>query len=283
MKPQTLPPASRIHFLINLISGSTSQKKVKRSLRHPVFPVLVLVLAMLACNLPSNIPATETPTLGASPIPSATQPLPTVQPSQTPLPTNTLPPPPTSTPSVPVASPKEANVNCRLGPGIAWVAISALVIGQSSQITGRSSDGSWWNIVDPQSSGRRCWVSGSVVNTAGNLSNIPTVESPNAAVTNATVNVDPKTISVAGCIGPILPIKIKGTIETNGPTNVKWHFETQLGGTLGNQSTDFDQFGSREFSADYTPPVTAGTYWVRLIVTDPNDLQAETTYKIECP
>src|SRR6266540_1897999 len=89
MKPRALPPASRIHLLINLVSGSTSQEKVKRSLRHPVFPVLALILAMLACNLPSNIPPTETPTLAASPVPSATQPLPTDQPSQTPLPTNT--------------------------------------------------------------------------------------------------------------------------------------------------------------------------------------------------
>lgn len=93
----------------------------------------------------------------------------------------------------------------------------------------------------------------------------------------------PKTTSVAGCVGPILPIKIKGTIETNGPTTVKWHFETQKDGSMGNQSTDFDTFGSKDFSVDYTPPVIAGTYWVRLVVTGPNDLQAETSYKIECP
>jgi len=247
-----------------------------------LFPLFVLVLAMLACNLPSNLPPTETPTLAASLSPTVTPPLPTNQPTLTPAPTNTLPPTLTFTPSVPVASPREANVNCRLGPGTAWVAISALVIGQSSQITGKSSDGSWWNIVDPQSSGRRCWVSGSVVNTGGNVSNIPVVESPQASVTNVAVNVDPRSISVGGCIGPILPVKIQGTIETNGPTTVKWRFETQLGGSLGNQSTNFDQFGTREFSADYTPPVTAGTYWVRLIVTDPNDMQAETSYTIVC-
>jgi hypothetical protein len=109
------------------------------------------------------------------------------------------------------------------------------------------------------------------------------VESPEAEVTNVTVSVDPRTITVAGCTGPVLPIKIRGSIETNGPTEVNWRFETQLGGSMGNQSTDFDTFGVKEFSADYTPPVTAGTFWVRLIVTDPNDLQAETSYKIECP
>ena len=247
-----------------------------------LFPVFVLILAMLACNLPSNVAVTETPTLQISPSATVTQPLATDLPTQTPLPTNTVPPPLTSTPTVPVASPKETNVNCRLGPGTAWVPISALVVGQSAQITGRSADGTWWNIVDPQSSGRRCWVSTSVVNTAGNIGGIPVAESPKASVTNVTIEVDPETINVGGCVGPILPIEITGTIETNGPTTVKWHFETQLGGAMTNQSTDFETFGTKEFSVDYTPPLTAGTYWIRLIVTSPNDMQAETKYKVEC-
>lgn len=244
------------------------------------FPALALVLGMLACNLPSQIPVTETPT--ASPVPSATQPLPTAAPTQTPLPTNTAPAPPTSTPGVPVAFPKEANVNCRFGPGVAWAAISALIVGQSAQITGKSSDGAWWNIVDPQNSGGRCWVSASVVNTGGNLASIPVLQNPLASVKNVTVSIDPRTISVPGCNGPLPASKIRGTIETNGPTTVKWHFETQLGGSLGPQTTDFDSFGVKEFSADYTPPVSAGSYWVRLLVTSPNDLQAEVSYRIDC-
>ncbi len=245
-----------------------------------LFPAFILVFAMLACNLPSNLPATETPT--TSPVPSATQPLATDAPTFTPLPANTTAPEPTSTPTVPAASPKEVNVNCRFGPGTAWVAISALLVGQSSQITGKSSDGAWWNIVDPQNSGRRCWVSGIVVNAAGNLATIPVVESPKASVTNVTVDVDPKSITLPSCVGPIPASKIKGTIETNGPTTVKWHFETQLGGSLPTQSTDFETFGVKEFTAEYTPPVSAGSYWIRLIVTSPNDMQAEVKYKIEC-
>ena len=247
-----------------------------------LFPVLMLLLSMLACNLPSNIPATETPTLEASASVTVTQSLPTALPTQTPPATNTPPPTLTSTPSVPVAFPKETNVNCRLGPGTAWVPVSALVVGQSAQITGRSADGSWWNIVDPQGSGRRCWVSGSVVNTAGNIGGIPVAESPNASVTNVTIEIEPEAISVGGCVGPVQPIEITGTIETNGPTEVTWHFETQLGGAMTNQSTDFETFGEKEFSVDYTPPLTAGTFWIRLIVTDPNDMQAEVRYTIQC-
>src|SRR5215471_11407872 len=115
-------------------------------------PTLILVLSMLACNFPVATPVvTETPTLEL--LMSPTLSLPTFAPTQTSLPTITPPPPPTSTPTVPSVTPKDVNVNCRIGPGTAWLAISALVVGQSSQITGKSSDGSWWQIVDPLSGG----------------------------------------------------------------------------------------------------------------------------------
>ena len=242
--------------------------------------VLALVLAMLACNLPSSA-ATETPTLALI-TPSVTQPISTDTPTQTLLPSNTPPPSSTSTPTVPVALPKEVAVNCRLGPSVGWVVLSGLSVGTSSQIAGKSGDGGWWYIVDPFNSGRKCWVASSVTITAGNLAGIPVVEAPQATVTKVTVDVDPKSLSVAGCIGPILPLKIAGTIETNGPTAVKWHFETQQGGAMPNQTTNFDAFGSKEVSMDYTPPLTAGTYWVRLIVTAPNSLQSEARYTIQC-
>lgn len=242
---------------------------------------LVLVLAMLACNLPSSLP-TETPTVAAI-TPSATLALSTAIPTQTSPPTNTPPPTTTSTPTVPVASPKEVAVNCRLGPGIGWIVLSGLSVGTSSQITGKSGDGSWWQIIDPLSSGRRCWVATSVTNSAGNVAGIPVVESPKATVTNVTVNVDPSSLSVAGCVGPILPLEITGTIETNGPTTVQWRFETQQGGAMTTQSTEFEAFGEETVSVDYTPTLTAGTYWIRLIVSSPTEAQAEVKYTIACP
>ena len=247
-----------------------------------LLPTLVLVLSMLACNFPVATPVvTETPTLDL--LPSPTLSLPTFAPTQTSLPTNTPLPPPTSTPTVPSVTPKDVNVNCRIGPGTAWLAISALVVGQSSQITGKSSDGGWWQIVDPLSAGRNCWVSASVVNAGGNLSGIPVVQVPTAAVTNVTVNVDPKISSVPGCMGSILPLKITGTIETNGPTQVQYRFETQQGGAMPNQTAVFETFGEKEFSVDYTPPIAAGSYSVKLVVLSPNTMQAESSYRIDCP
>jgi hypothetical protein len=109
------------------------------------------------------------------------------------------------------------------------------------------------------------------------------VEAPRATVTNVTVDVDPESLSVAGCLGPILPLEITGTIETNGPGAVQWRFETQQSGAMSTQTTNFDAFGEETVSVDYTPTLLAGTYWVRLIVTSPNEAQAEARYTILCP
>ena len=248
--------------------------------------IFALVLAMLGCNLPSNVPVTETPTTTVTLSPTLS--LPTGTPTLTPLPTNTLPPPATSTPTVPTVSPREVAVNCRLGPGTAWLVISGLNLGQTSQIVGKNSDGTWWYIVDPSSSSRNCWVSVSVTNAGGNLANIPVVQSPKASVTRVTVDVSPGTIAMTGTActtGPVPSIEIEGTIETNGPTSVQWRFETQQGGAMTAQTTEFDAFGTKTFTAAFTPPlpITAGAYWVRLIVTSPNDAQSEAKYTITCP
>jgi len=248
--------------------------------------VFILILSTLACNIPSKAPVTETtepPTTEPLMVPSSTQLLPTETPTQTPLPTETPLPTLTSTPTIPIAFPKDVSVNCRFGPGTAWLVTSGLTVGQSSQIVGKSADLNWWYIIDPLNASRNCWVAASVTNTAGNLIPIPVIEPPKASVTDVSVKINPATVSVPGCMGPILPSKIEGTIEVNGPVTVKWYFETQQGGTMSVQTTIFDAAGSKTFSADYTPSLTAGNYWVRMIVTSPNAMQAETSYKIECP
>jgi hypothetical protein len=203
-------------------------------------------------------------------------------PTQTSLPTNVPPPTTTFTPTVPVAFPKEVAVNCRLGPGTGWIVLSGLSVGTSSQIMGKSGDGTWWQIIDPLNSGRRCWVSGSVTSTAGNVAGVPVAETPKATVTNVRVDVDPESLSVPGCLGPA-PFEITGTIEMNGPGAVQWRFETQQNGAMPSETENFEAFGEETVSADFTPTtLAAGTYWVRLIVSSPNEAQAEAKYTITC-
>jgi hypothetical protein len=243
--------------------------------------IFVLVFTLSACNLPSNVPGTEAPTSAVSPTSTLFLTTPTT--TLTVVPSEIPPATTTSTPTVPVAFPREVAVNCRLGPGMGWIVNSGLGAGASAQIVGKSADGGWWYIVDPAGAGRNCWVSSSVTGTAGNLGTIPVVEAPKASVTTVEVEVNPNAISVAGCTGPILPLQITGSIETNGPGTVTWYFETQQDGVMSSQTTTFDAFGVSEVSATYTPPAAAGSYWVRLVVTSPTSTQGEATYTITCP
>ncbi len=148
---------------------------------------------------------------------------------------------------------------------------------------GKTADGGWWQIQNPSTPGEKCWVAASVTTASGNLTQIGVVAPPSTFVTKVTLKIEPDTISVPGCIGPILPVTFKGTIEVNGPATVKWHFESQQGGAMPEQTTDFTTFGTKDVSADYTPLLTAESYWVRLIVTSPNNISAEAKYKIDCP
>jgi len=244
---------------------------------------LVMILSTLACTISLNSPPSPTQTpivlvVTSTPLPASETPLA----SLTPLATLTLFPSATFTPTVPTVAPKDVPVNCRYGPGQEWLVVSGLALGQTSQIVGKNSKETWWYIVDPNDSSRNCWVAVSVTIASGNLSGLPVVQTPKALVTKVTVSVDPKSISVPGCFGPIQPFKIKGTITVNGPITVKWHFATQKDGAMPTNTTEFNAYGNKDFSIEYTPPVSAGTYWIRLIVTEPNDIQGEGNYKIIC-
>jgi hypothetical protein len=186
---------------------------------------------------------------------------------------------------VPTITTLDKPVNCRLGPSTAWFNSSALNLGQSAQIVGKNFDASWWLIQDPLNPGRNCWVAASVTSASGNLAGLQVVQTAAASVTNVKLSLDPKLIDlVLLCIGVIPAVKFKGTIETNGPTTVKWYFETQQGGAQPVKTTEFDAFGAKEVGGEYTHvlPVLPGDYWVRLVVTSPNSLFAEAKYTIDC-
>lgn len=250
--------------------------------------LLVFVLAISSCNLPSNKPAQNdeneapppAPTLENTPLPP--EPTATLIPSETPLPTDTPLPTATFTPTVPVAWPKDLNVNCRFGYGTEWLAVGALVEGQPAEIKGKNPTASWWYVALPNTPSTPCWVAASVTNTSGNLAALPVINQSIASVTGVSIE-KPDTISVAGCLGPIQPLDLKGSIEMNGPGTASWHFDTQQSGVITDHATDFDTVGSKSVSDSFVPPLTAGSYWLKLVVIGPNDKQAESSYKIECP
>lgn len=236
----------------------------------------VALFVIAACNLPGVGPVLEVvPT-------DTTQPAFTETPTQTLFPTDTPLPSLTPTPTIPIAWPLDKGVNCRLGSGTEWVVVGALLVGETATIQGRNIDSSWWYVLTVGNPGSPCWVAASVTVTAGNLSNLGVINPPIASVTKVSVKLDPKEINLPGCIGPVLPIAIKGTIETNGPVKVDYYFGTESGGDMPADSKVFKGADSKSFDASYTPPPGAGSFWVHLTVTGPNDKVGEAKYKIIC-
>ena len=246
--------------------------------RPRMFALLAGIL-VLACTC-QLLGGTGVPLPGAASATPSDTPLPV----SSAIPTNTPFPTDTATPTIPIAWPKDVPVNCRYGYGTEWSVLSGLNLGQTSEITGRNPDSSWWYIKDPANPGSFCWVAASVTNTAGNVAALPIINQPNAYVTGVTVKLNPASISLPGCFGPVQAISIKGTITVNGPVKVKWYFETQEGGSYPANTTNFDGADTKNVNGpDYSPLPGAGNFWVRLIITSPNDKSGEAKYKILCP
>ena len=77
----------------------------------------------------------------------------------------------TSTSSIPIIM-VSIDTNCRLGPGIAYKSLSALVIGKEAQIVGKNSSvPNYWVINNPTGSGT-CWLWGEYATITGDTSNL---------------------------------------------------------------------------------------------------------------
>ncbi len=155
------------------------------------------------------------------------------------------------------------------------MAIGALVSGQPATLIGRNSDSSWWYV--QLSDATNCWVAAIVTEIAGNVTTLPVVNQSMASVIK--VSIDPPED------GPVCPFRatnLTGSIETNGPTTVEWHFDTQQEGKLTTHTTTLDGLNVIKASDSFFALLANGTYWVRLVVTAPNGKTAEASYQIDC-
>ncbi|MBP6179285.1 MAG: SH3 domain-containing protein [Anaerolineales bacterium] len=176
---------------------------MKKSL---LFPVLFLVLAMLACNLPGNTP-TESPTavIEYSATPSFT-PIPEL-PSATPVPSSTACSPTVTTNTV---------ANVRSGPGQVYGIIGAIPLGGTAAVDGKSYDGGWWYIQFAGGESGHAWIS----NTVTTANCIPDslaliVAPPTPVLPTATPTLVPSVTPTPGLIIVLPPIFL---INTHTPT-----------------------------------------------------------------
>ena len=189
-----------------------------------VLLIAVMLVFILACNLPQPAPPVEVVNAStaaaltvaavinqpqASPIPSATAPA-SVTPAETFTPLPTLSPTlvRTSTSSVPLIT-VSVDTNCRVGPGIAYDRVGGLLVGETAEVIAKDPTSEYWYIRDSESPTGFCWVWGKYATVIGNTSIIP-VFTPPPSPTSAP-SFEMKFAGVDSCVGWWAEIKIKNT------------------------------------------------------------------------
>jgi hypothetical protein len=122
--------------------------------------MLILILLIQACNLPSNAPEKlpEAPQPG-SVTGTATETVPTpVASTSTSEPAQTATSEASPTSSVVSITANGGNLNVRRGPGVGYNPVSALFKGETSNATARDSTGEWLLIAIPKLAGKPGWV-----------------------------------------------------------------------------------------------------------------------------
>lgn len=141
-----------------------------------VISSILLLLVILACNMPSgNPPASETPQESPTPTFTPIEPTATETPAQIEV---------TCAPSV--ATTTLANV--RNGPGQVFNVIGNLPQGASANVAGRSQDGQWWYIEFPSGQGGYAWISVTITTPACIPSTLAIIAGPPTPVpTNTSI------------------------------------------------------------------------------------------------
>lgn len=128
-----------------------------RARRDFSFAIVVLILSILACNMPSvgsgNPPSNEENT-SQQPSPGVTYVV-VVEDTATSQATETLTPEP-PTPQTPPKLTLTKNTNCRLGPSTLYNIVDQIASGAELSVIGRSEDSEWWQVLN--ATGRECWV-----------------------------------------------------------------------------------------------------------------------------
>ncbi|HJR79010.1 MAG TPA: hypothetical protein VJ821_02985 [Anaerolineales bacterium] len=120
-----------------------------------------------------------------SPTPTASPELPTPSSTMTPLTLFTPTPVLTSTPGnvqVSVSVP----TNCRVGPGVVYQRVGALLVDEVAEVVGRHETRDYWIIRNPDRPGETCWLWGQFATVIGNTTALPIFTPPPRPTPTAT-------------------------------------------------------------------------------------------------
>jgi hypothetical protein len=252
--------------------------------------VIVLTLALvvapgLACRTGNLGPVAPTaPT--ATPVPPPTEPaaptvvVPTIPPSDTPVPESPTPVP-TDTPSEVTVTAGDGDVACRFGPASEYSIDGKLAGGVTTLALARNASSSWIRIEHQTHPGRNCWLKAADVSVSGNLASIPVEGAPAAIVTGVKVKLSPSDVTVPGCVFPYT-LSVQFWITVTGPTTVKFQRSLSNGNKAPVETQTFTTFGTYPFTDSYRLG-EVGEHWFQVDVTSPNAMSGRGTANAACP
>jgi hypothetical protein len=167
-----------------------------KQISRPRLAILVLITAMLACNIPGTAPSIsvndQAATVIAMTLQAGTQTVinipvtatSSVTPTNTALITATSALTATITPtySTPMLTVIE-QTNCREGPGQDYPILFSYIAKKKLQIIGRYDPTNFWLVKAPESNTGICWMWGQYVEVSGSYWVVPTVTPPPTATT----------------------------------------------------------------------------------------------------
>ncbi|MGM0375109.1 MAG: tail fiber domain-containing protein [Chloroflexota bacterium] len=219
-----------------------------------LFVFLILLLSVLACNLPEERSPTPTVYLqetSSSPEEETNQaPGPDQSQAATDTPTPSLTPTITltSTPKVPKAS-VSINTNCRAGPGKNYKKLGVVTVGEKTEIVGIGSTGHYYIVVNPDNPSGVCWLWDKYVTVHGNTSQLPQMTPPPSPTPEPTISyqIDPERLITCGSLDLMVY-----WIGNDGELPLE-----SVEVTIENLSTSTTIFGPGHTDAPFTPNVTS--------------------------
>jgi len=191
----------------------------------------LLILAALTCSTPSVIvPTTITavafPTATALPQPTNTSVAPAHAPtSPSAAPTST----PTPTQMAGLTGTTKSQTNIRSGPGANYAILGSLAPGLSVQLTGRTTDKSWWQIEFPASPAGHAWVSASniTLGTGTDTEALPIVSAPPTPTRAPVVPTRTASAPTATVVSNVIPVlrADKSQLNAGECTTLRWDVE----------------------------------------------------------
>lgn len=227
--------------------------KARRSITTAI---LILLLGLTACNLPSNQTATQDPYEAAAltvtalaGTEQASQPSPTTTPTAAPPTSTATVSAPMPTAVIVTSTPSGAffvvdvGANCRSGPGTVYDRITSFAQGAFVSLVGHNADNSWWYVLNGNTN---CWISASTGHTTGPVGNLPVVAAPptpTAVTGNGPTLSNPVALVAelsypSTCTSNTIQVAIKATDAGNGIASVSLTYRyLGDGGYTGNWHT----------------------------------------------